>query len=178
MHLNQRRLRSIHGAPQGAFVGLHVFRFWLARTQCLAFSCAFLLCRGPSFTRAASATPRLAPSVGWLSVFVPPSAQAGVAPLVGHCAQACVHARSACSDVSAHASAQESVGAIFGGDAEYCAAGPTYFGPCVSEPTSFAGMSDAAKARWSAMCQAVWPCVGARRQSASTNQRSLRQPAF
>lgn len=66
-------------------------------------------------------------------------------------------------DTSACPIGWESVGAIFGGDAEYCAAGPTYFGPCVSEPTSFAGMSDAAKTRWSAMCQAVWPCVACER---------------
>ena len=39
----------------------------------------FLLCRGLSFIRVASATPRLAPSDGCLGVFMSPSVQAGVA---------------------------------------------------------------------------------------------------
>jgi len=53
----------------------------------------------------------------------------------------------------------ENVGAIYDGATSYCAAGSSYFGPCISEAASFDGKSDAAKARWSASCQAVWPCV-------------------
>ena len=47
----------------------------------------------------------------------------------------------------------ENVGAIYDGATSYCAAGSSYFGPCISEAASFDGKSDAAKARWSASCQ-------------------------
>ena len=52
-----------------------------------------------------------------------------------------------------------SVGRIFGSETEYCAATAEYDGPCASEAHSFKGMSSKAKARWSKLCQASWPCM-------------------
>lgn len=40
-----------------------------------------------------------------------------------------------------------------------CAPTSAYQGPCSGEVRSFDGLSDAAKARWSALCLAQWPCV-------------------
>jgi len=52
-----------------------------------------------------------------------------------------------------------SIGAIFGGSASYCAADSTYAGPCDSDVFNFASYSQHAKARWSSMCLASWPCM-------------------
>ena len=49
-------------------------------------------------------------------------------------------------------------GAIKGGDGEYCAAGPDYDGPCNAERYKLADLSRKARERWSASCQANWPC--------------------
>jgi CPW-WPC domain-containing protein len=51
-----------------------------------------------------------------------------------------------------------SVGPIFGGSTSYCAAETTYAGPCDSDVFNFDGYSPSAKARWSSMCLANWPC--------------------
>ena len=40
-----------------------------------------------------------------------------------------------------------------------CVPTSAYQGPCASEVRSFDGLSDAAKARWSSLCLAQWPCV-------------------
>merc|ERR1712183_880848 len=50
------------------------------------------------------------------------------------------------------------IGPAFGGSTELCAASSEYVGPCASEAYAFGTMSAAAKARWSSMCQAYWPC--------------------
>ena len=50
------------------------------------------------------------------------------------------------------------VGAVKGADEEYCAASPEYDGPCSSEGHKLAKMSSKARARWSRMCEANWPC--------------------
>jgi CPW-WPC domain-containing protein len=52
-----------------------------------------------------------------------------------------------------------SIGSIFGGSASYCAADSTYAGPCDSDVFNFATYSKQAKARWSSMCLASWPCM-------------------
>jgi CPW-WPC domain-containing protein len=52
-----------------------------------------------------------------------------------------------------------SIGAIFGGSTSYCAADSTYAGPCDSDVYNFAAYSKHAKARWSSMCLASWPCM-------------------
>ena len=51
-----------------------------------------------------------------------------------------------------------SVGPIHGGSTSYCAAASTYAGPCDSDVFNFDGYSHSAKARWSSMCLAHWPC--------------------
>merc|ERR1712107_782408 len=51
------------------------------------------------------------------------------------------------------------LGPIHGGATPYCGAGSTYRGPCASEAHSFQGLSKKAKARWSNLCQAYWPCT-------------------
>ena len=51
-----------------------------------------------------------------------------------------------------------SIGSIFGGSTSYCAAATTYAGPCDSDVFNFDGYSHSAKARWSSMCLANWPC--------------------
>ena len=51
-----------------------------------------------------------------------------------------------------------SVGPILGGSTSYCAADTTYTGPCDSDVFNFDGYSRSAKARWSSMCLANWPC--------------------
>jgi CPW-WPC domain-containing protein len=50
------------------------------------------------------------------------------------------------------------VGPIKGGDEEYCAASPEYDGPCNAEGYRLTKMSRKARERWSATCQANWPC--------------------
>ena len=51
-----------------------------------------------------------------------------------------------------------SIGSIFGGSTSYCAAQAAYDGPCDSDVFNFDGYSHTAKARWSMMCLANWPC--------------------
>ena len=52
-----------------------------------------------------------------------------------------------------------SIGPIRGGSTAYCAADSTYAGPCDSDVYNFDAYSRSAKARWSNMCLANWPCV-------------------
>jgi len=40
-----------------------------------------------------------------------------------------------------------------------CVPTSAYQGPCSSDVCSFEGLSDSAKARWSSLCLAWWPCV-------------------
>ena len=51
-----------------------------------------------------------------------------------------------------------SIGSVFGGSTSYCAASSSYDGPCDSDVFNFDSYSAAAKARWSSMCLANWPC--------------------
>ena len=51
-----------------------------------------------------------------------------------------------------------SVGPILGGSTSYCAPATAYAGPCDSDVFNFDGYSHSAKARWSSMCLADWPC--------------------
>ena len=51
------------------------------------------------------------------------------------------------------------VGSLQGGARQHCAPGESYVGPCTGEARSFSGLSASAKARWSALCLANWPCA-------------------
>ena len=51
-----------------------------------------------------------------------------------------------------------SVGSVFGGTTLYCAANNSYDGPCGGDVFNFDSYSIAARARWSSMCLADWPC--------------------
>ena len=55
------------------------------------------------------------------------------------------------------------VGSLQGGARQHCAPSDSYVGPCAGEARSFSGLSASAKARWSALCLANWPCVGCSR---------------
>lgn len=48
-----------------------------------------------------------------------------------------------------------------------CVPTSAYAGPCAGEVRSFDGLSDAAKARWSSLCLAWWPCVDCDRDFAA-----------
>ena len=48
-----------------------------------------------------------------------------------------------------------------------CVPTSAYQGPCASDVRSFDGLSDAAKARWSSLCLASWPCVDCDRDFSS-----------
>jgi CPW-WPC domain-containing protein len=48
-----------------------------------------------------------------------------------------------------------------------CVPTSAYQGPCASDVRSFDGLSDAAKARWSSLCLASWPCVDCDRDFAA-----------
>ena len=48
-----------------------------------------------------------------------------------------------------------------------CVPTSAYEGPCAGEVRSFDGLSDAAKARWSSLCLASWPCVDCDRDFAA-----------
>ena len=52
------------------------------------------------------------------------------------------------------------VGRVHDGPEEYCAAGSMYEGPCAGDSYFFQNMTAGAKARWSTLCRAFWPCVG------------------
>lgn len=53
-----------------------------------------------------------------------------------------------------------SIGAVHGGKEEYCVASSLYEGPCRSDAYVFESMTPRAKARWSSLCHAFWPCSG------------------
>ena len=48
-----------------------------------------------------------------------------------------------------------------------CVPTSAYQGPCAGDVRSFDGLSDAAKARWSSLCLASWPCVDCDRDFAA-----------
>ena len=48
-----------------------------------------------------------------------------------------------------------------------CVPTSAYEGPCAGEVRSFDGLTDAAKARWSSLCLARWPCVDCDRDFAA-----------
>jgi len=58
------------------------------------------------------------------------------------------------------------IGPAFGGSTELCAATSSYVGPCM-EAYSFGSMTVTAKARWSSLCQAYFPCRVAASDAAS-----------
>jgi len=60
------------------------------------------------------------------------------------------------------------IGAVKGGSTEYCHGGTQYFGPCSDEVQSFSSMSTNAKKRWSAACQAFFPCKSCSRDFGQT----------